>query len=705
MLPAGGPARPFRLKVGIGQADVRPDGPAARGGPASGGNDAGMDCADAKLRMEPYATGNLASPDREEFEKHVSDCEGCRLELDLTRAGFGVNRLDEPPPAPEPPPAGDFIRSGDAGFSAGAAFGASSGVDETSFADVASELTQEFSPSDIEHTASPVPSDSAPPAEPEAEAPPIQVERARPVAEPAPPPPAETTPPAADAPPPPAAAGSRSAGGPASGSRAPDAAPGAGNYSLDALLANAAPSAPSGSESPAEALARAIPGGAHASPGSRKGWEFEPAESGGSPPPPERSLFFAEEALARARDAGARRKGGAVKFAVWVAGAGVGVALLAVAIWIAFRPRPAEDVARMAAGRSLARPAEPAAPPSTSTPTPATGVTPSGGETGSAPTASAPGQVAAETEGGGVSSAPPAESAPSPTSASAPSPSTASPAPAPREVVSASATSQPSVLPEATRPVPPPEPPKAATPRARSTRARVAIGHESVSRAPRSTASTAHALGSKAVTTPPHLSAAASAPSGVKSAPQPAPPPAEPAPAAPAPGSRTQEPAGFSPPAAPATQEPPATAPTPAAHAAPTPESHAAAPPPAAGTGAAPSTPKPGAEALAPPTRPIDRLHLATLAAEQRGDLDALRSMRDTWKEFMSRSGVGPDRIRAKRELADCLWAIQALTGKKSDQQDALRAYRDYLLNAPAGGADSRSISRTKQLQDALSGY
>ena len=63
---------------------------------------------------------------------------------------------------------------------------------------------------------------------------------------------------------------------------------------------------------------------------------------------------------------------------------------------------------------------------------------------------------------------------------------------------------------------------------------------------------------------------------------------------------------------------------------------------------------------------------------------------------------VGPDRARARREYGDCLWAIQSLTGRKADQRDALAAYREYLLNAPAGGADSRSVSRLRQLEDAI---
>ena len=99
--------------------------------------------------------------------------------------------------------------------------------------------------------------------------------------------------------------------------------------------------------------------------------------------------------------------------------------------------------------------------------------------------------------------------------------------------------------------------------------------------------------------------------------------------------------------------------------------------------------------------RPIDRLHLATLAAEQNADLVALRKMRDTWRGFL-RTSVGPDRARAKREMADCLWAIQTLTTRTSDQKAALAAYRDYVLNAPAGGADARTVSRMRQLEDAL---
>jgi hypothetical protein len=133
-----------------------------------------------------------------------------------------------------------------------------------------------------------------------------------------------------------------------------------------------------------------------------------------------------------------------------------------------------------------------------------------------------------------------------------------------------------------------------------------------------------------------------------------------------------------------------------------TPSGAAAHPAPAAGTSpAAPST-APESSGIAP-ARPIDRIHAATVAAEERGDLEALRNLRDRWRTFIQRTGVGADRSRAKRELADCLWAIQSLTARHSDQREALQAYRDYILNAPAGGADTRSISRARQLEDALS--
>lgn len=135
--------------------------------------------------------------------------------------------------------------------------------------------------------------------------------------------------------------------------------------------------------------------------------------------------------------------------------------------------------------------------------------------------------------------------------------------------------------------------------------------------------------------------------------------------------------------------------------------SETAPPPPPVSAEKAPSATEPSASAPAPPAssdaieRPIDRLHLATLNAEQNADLVALRKLRESWRTFVKGS-LGPDRARAKRELADCLWAIQTLTSKSSDQREALAAYRDYILNAPAGGADTRTVARMRQLEDAV---
>jgi len=108
------------------------------------------------------------------------------------------------------------------------------------------------------------------------------------------------------------------------------------------------------------------------------------------------------------------------------------------------------------------------------------------------------------------------------------------------------------------------------------------------------------------------------------------------------------------------------------------------------------STPVPALE-----LKPIDRLHIATEKAAADQDLAALRQLKGVWKTLL-RTVVGPDRSRAKREYADCLWAIQAISARDSDQRETLNAYRDYLLNAPAGGADPRSAERLRELEDAL---
>jgi hypothetical protein len=99
---------------------------------------------------------------------------------------------------------------------------------------------------------------------------------------------------------------------------------------------------------------------------------------------------------------------------------------------------------------------------------------------------------------------------------------------------------------------------------------------------------------------------------------------------------------------------------------------------------------------------PVGRLHLATVKAHEERDLEALRKIKASWKSYL-RTALGLDRERAKREMADCLWAIQEITGRDADRKEALAAYREYVLHAPAGGADARTISRMRHLEDVLS--
>lgn len=122
-----------------------------------------------------------------------------------------------------------------------------------------------------------------------------------------------------------------------------------------------------------------------------------------------------------------------------------------------------------------------------------------------------------------------------------------------------------------------------------------------------------------------------------------------------------------------------------------------AAPAPAPASGS--KTTEPETSAI---SGPIDRLHLATEHATKASDLAALRRLKATWKNVIHTS-TGVDRARAKREYADCLWGIQAATGRDSDRREALTAYREYVLNAPAGGSDPRTIGRMRTLEDALS--
>ncbi|HEX5031457.1 MAG TPA: zf-HC2 domain-containing protein [Candidatus Eisenbacteria bacterium] len=99
---------------------------------------------------------------------------------------------------------------------------------------------------------------------------------------------------------------------------------------------------------------------------------------------------------------------------------------------------------------------------------------------------------------------------------------------------------------------------------------------------------------------------------------------------------------------------------------------------------------------------PVGRLHLATVKAHEERDIEALRKIKTSWKSYL-RTALGTDRARSKREYADCLWAIQEITGKDADRKEALTAYREYVLHAPAGGVDARSVARMRHLEDVLS--
>jgi len=381
---------------------------------------------------------------------------------------------------------------------------------------------------------------------------------------------------------------------------------------------------------------------------SAPSWDFEPADANANVKVPEESLFFATEALGRRKEPEAHR-GSNLRVLLWGAGGLIGAILLAFSSWFVLHMSSAEDAGQKDEPEfNLEEPEN----PGTTQP-------PAGGETEPTPTADEPDQTAQSTT---PSPAPAPDVAPSTGTNLNPSPSTTSTSPPP---VTRSSTSGPSFMP------------------------------------PPSSGSTQRVVAPK----PPSVTGSQGAPP-----PRTGGTPAQrvvPQPVKPAPRSTTQAPDygedqhifGItpSPPRALETNDddlgPP---PVSASRTAPTRTTQKA--PPPEPVKPAQETPPP---APAPPDTPIQRLHLATVAAEERGDLVDLRRLRSAWKEYMSKV-VGPDRARAKREYADCLWAIQSLTGKRGDQKDTLAAYRDYLLSAPAGGADNRSASRLRQLEEAF---
>lgn len=377
-------------------------------------------------------------------------------------------------------------------------------------------------------------------------------------------------------------------------------------------------------------------------------WDFEPVDAHRDVGPPEGSLSFANEALTRKREEEQKRKATMLRLALWGGGVFGGVLLLGISVWIALAFRQGGQ------GDSNQ-------PPHGSTPAPTTGVTPAPGTVPApAPTTDSSSVAPAGTV------APPATVAPSatptPDTATTP-PATTTTAPAPAvtpgpDYVVQMPPAPGAQTPSTKKPTPKPAPPKP-------------VAKPTPKPAPRDT----------------H-------PDGGEDAAQWTPSDLQPAPAA------TKPPPVSQPPAEVAPGNP--AAPTPSAQPAPS----AAVPPP---TTVAPSNPAPapsGDATPAPPasggvTKPIDRLFLATETAAQNQDLVTLRKLKESWKALL-KSVAGPDRSRTKRGMADCLWAIQEISGRQSDRKEALAAYRDYVLTAPAGGVESRSLSRMRYLEESL---
>lgn len=542
-----------------------------------------MDCAEAKLRIEPYVAGELSADEKAPLEIHLETCAECRLDSELTRASR--NAPSDPPPPMEPVSAGG-AGSGDPDAPSGTSAGGKPPGDWTL------ETIFGAGGSGAAGTVGAVPPSAAPPS---------------------------VVPPSATS-------------DLSSGDAAPPADDSTSPSREEESQADHEPSDPftEADETPLPEVLES-PVTSKAAPSleieeEEPSWDFEPADQKSGAKPPEGSLFFAEEALSRA-DGSGKGKPSVLRLALWCAGSVVGLGLLAVSVWVALSIRQPATPSTGFSGKPLAAGSGPSTPepPSTSAippepnPEPAPVV---------APEVAPPPQVAKIPEPAAVEPRVPAKTEPETERASTPAPRVApKPVPAPHRPRTDSTPSSGTRV-VASKPAPAPAPSKA------------------------------QAL--------------------VIETPKPVMPPVKSEPIVPS----DQD---LEPTPSPTVAMPPASTAVPPASTVTTPQ-------------ATPTPEPPAAEAV---QQPIDRLHLATLNAEQNADLTALRKMRDTWRGFVKTS-VGPDRARAKRELADCLWAIQTLTTKTSDKREALVAYRDYLLNAPAGGADARTVARMRQLEDAV---
>ena len=378
-------------------------------------------------------------------------------------------------------------------------------------------------------------------------------------------------------------------------------------------------------------------------------WDFEPADASTEAKVPEESLFFATEALTRRKEPEAH-KGSNFRVLLWGAGGLIGAILLAFSSWFVLHMSSAEDAGKKdEPDFNLEDPEDPGKPP------PADGAQPG-----------QPSEEPDQTAQGAPPTGTPGVSPPQPSASSGTAVSPAPPATRQNPPVTRSSTSG----------MPFPNPPAADQSPGITTTPRTSTGSQRSSGSPSQHGSDA---GSRRST-----------PGAVK----PFPRPTRQAPdygeethifgITPSPSQRETNDEDLAP--------PPSQAPSTTRKTSPPEPVRPAEEKPA---GDNPPAPAP------PPDTPIQRLHMATVGAEERGDLADLRRLRSAWKEYVSKV-VGPDRSRAKREYADCLWAIQGITGKRGDQKDTLAAYRDYLLSAPAGGADNRSASRLRQLEEAF---
>jgi hypothetical protein len=400
-------------------------------------------------------------------------------------------------------------------------------------------------------------------------------------------------------------------------------------------------------------------------------WAFEPADAKADRKPPEESLFFAQEALARRKGGG--KKGSNLRVMLWGTGGVVGAILLAISSWVMLHMAPSdsdkppapseanEDPGAAAPGETPAEqaPEQPVAPAPAPAPSPTTQEVP-------APSAPPPGTVSSDRTGVGAGAAAPYVREQRTSASSVPQP-----LPLPRPGITASRAPEP----VATKHAPAPPPRQAAAAQQPAPR----VAEPSKASKPSAPSPSASASGASSESEEPNAGSAEDSP------PEPDTPAENPSRASEkerAVGRRVPATSWLAPGSNDSARLRSGTTPPP---------------------NKAPVAPEQSEPALPKTVTPIDRIHLATVAAEEEEDLVALRRLRATWKTFMSKMGVGPDRARARREYADCLWAIQSLTGKRSDQKDALAAYREYLLSAPAGGADSRSVSRLRQLEDAIS--